>query len=161
MDDCAISKEWNGGMDLLNPALDWLCTGTVDILDFGCGTGSLLAACAARGVSGKLLGIDLAAQAVELARKKTANFPNCQFLLGSVERLRALPAKSLDGMILSNILDNLRPEDAGAVLREAARLLRESGKLWVKLNDYLTDAQIVQYGIQRLEGELLYDGLVL
>lgn len=55
MDDRAISKEWNGGMDLLNPALDWLCTGTVDILDFGCGTGSLLAACAARGVSGKLL----------------------------------------------------------------------------------------------------------
>lgn len=161
LDDSAIPKGWNGDMDLLNSALDWLCAGAHDVLDFGCGTGSLLAACGARGVSGKLLGIDLAEQAVKLARKKTANFPNCQFLHGSVELLRALPEQSIDGMILSNILDNLRPEEAETVLFEAVRLLRVDGRLWIKLNGHLPEEQIARYSIQRLDGDLLDDGLLL
>ena len=98
---------------------------------------------------------------MKLARKKSANFPNCQFLHGSGELLRALPERSFDGMILSNILDNLRPEEAEMVLSEATRLLRVGGRLWIKLNDHLSEEQIAQDSIRRVEGDLLEDGLLL
>lgn len=59
LDDSAIPREWSGGMDLLDPALDWLCAGASDVLDFGCGTGSLLAACGRAAFPGSCWGSTL------------------------------------------------------------------------------------------------------
>lgn len=139
-------------------ALNWLCQDVESILDFGCGNGSLLASCAARGVTG-LLGIDLSAEAVRCAGN--LDIPHCKIWQGSLERLADLPAHSVQGVILSNILDNLRPEDAEEALQQTRRLLTPQGKALVKLNQHLSPEQIRQWNVTVLEGDLLDDGLLL
>ncbi len=142
----------------LRKALDWLCQDAEAVLDFGCGNGSFLASCAARGVT-SLLGIDLSGEAVRCARQR--DIPHCEIWQGSVERLTDLPAHSFQGVILSNILDNLRPEDAEAALQQVHRLLTPQGRALVKLNPHLSLEQIQQWNITVLEDDLLDDGLLL
>ena len=62
---------------------------------------------------------------------------------------------------MSNILDNLYPEDAETVLNEVNRLLRPGGKLMVKLNPFLAEEQITEWGIRKIREDLLDDGLIL
>ena len=121
---------------------------------------SLLFACAYRGVE-RLVGIDLSREAVALARYAGEDLPQCQFLWGSVEKLMELPDASFDGIVLSNILDNLKPADSRTVLQETIRLLQPEGKVLIKLNPYLTREQIEAWGVRTIEGDLLDDGLLL
>lgn len=72
-----------------------------------------------------------------------------------------MESSSVDAVILSNIMDNLYPEDAAAVLTEVKRILRTNGKLLLKLNPYITAAQIKAWGIRVIEGNLLDDGMLL
>ncbi len=107
------------------------------------------------------MGIDLSREAVALARWAGEDLPQCQFLWGSVEKLMELPDTSFDGIVLSNILDNLKPTDSRAVLQETIRLLQPEGKVLIKLNPYLTREQIEAWGVRTIEGDLLDDGLLL
>ena len=140
--------------------MDWLCRGVHSVLDFGCGNGSLLFACAYRGVE-RLVGIDLSREAVALARYAGEDLPQCQFLWGSVEKLMELPDASFDGIVLSNILDNLKPADSRTVLQETIRLLQPEGKVLIKLNPYLTREQIEAWGVRTIEGDLLDDEMCI
>lgn len=152
----------NTGWKELDEALDWLCMGAEKILDFGCGNGSMLFHCALRGTK-EHLGIDLAEEGIRLARLRAEKMPagNYRFLEGSSEALSGEPDSSVDSVILSNILDNLYPEDAETVLNEANRLLRPGGKLMVKLNPFLAEEQITEWGIRKIREDLLDDGLIL
>ena len=67
----------------------------------------------------------------------------------------------MDAAILSNILDNLYPEDAKQVLAEVRRILKPGGRLLVKLNPCLTPEQIRAWGIRTVCGNLLDDGMLL
>ncbi len=146
--------------EVLNRAVDWLCRDSRAVLDFGCGSGGLSFACALRGVD-SVLGIDGAEEGVRYARACGEALPQCRFLQGSVELLKDLQEGQFDGLILSNILDNLRPEDSADVLRESARALAPGGKALVKLNPFLTAWQIQEWNIRVLEEDLLDDGLLL
>ena len=83
------------------------------------------------------------------------------FRLGGVERLCELAPCSLDAAVLSNILDNLYPKDAEKAIFECARVLKPDGKALVKLNDYVTEQQIIDWKIKVIEGRLLDDGMLL
>lgn len=144
----------------LEAGIDWLCQGTESVLDFGCGSGALLFACAFRGVK-RLLGIDLSEAAVQMARRAGCDLPQCEFQHGSLELLPGLASGSFSGVILSNILDNLRPGDSMRVLNEVARLLQPDGKALIKLNPYITPEQITAWHIIPIDGDLLDDGLLL
>lgn len=145
---------------VLEEAIDWLCRSSRRILDFGCGSGGLSFPCAFRGVE-EVIGIDPAVDAIRYASACATTLPQCRFLLGSVDQLRKLPDDSFDGVLFSNVLDNMRPEDAISALAEAHRLLRPNGKAFVKLNPYLTMEQISQWKIQSIGDDLLDDGLLL
>ena len=80
---------------------------------------------------------------------------------GGVEALDGLEAGSFDALILSNILDNLYPEDAAEVLAQAGRLLRPGGRALIKLNPWLSPEQVHAWNIRVVEGDLLDDGLLL
>ena len=67
----------------------------------------------------------------------------------------------MDSAILSNIIDNLYPDDAISVLEEIKRILKKNGKLLVKLNPFISDEQIEEYGIKKISGNLLDDGMIL
>ncbi len=146
----------------LDDAIRWLCEASYRIFDFGCGNGVLLIYCALNGTKSHL-GIDLSEQAIVTARKKAANM-SCgafEFRQGGMETLADIPDDSCDAAILSNVVDNLYPEDAMILLHECTRILNENGKLFVKLNPYLTQKQIVEWNIKTISGNLLDDGILL
>ncbi len=146
----------------LEDALSWLCERAVSVLDFGCGNGTLLLQCRLHGTQAHL-GVDLSEAGIRNAKAACAACPEGEFrfVCGGVETLRDVPSDSFDAAVLSNILDNLYPQDARAVLRETRRVLRPGGRLLVKLNPYLTEEQIRAWKISVIEGNLLDDGLLL
>ena len=157
-----LPKEATIGNDTLDQALIWLCEGANRVLDFGCGNGGLLFLCALRGTSDHF-GIDLSQEAICCAKRKAERM-RCgtfSFQQGGVEQLSMIANASFDAIILSNIIDNLYPEDANLLVDECARILKVSGKVIVKLNPYLSKEQIAEWNIKEISGNLLDDGLLL
>jgi len=150
------------GIPMLDSALTWLCDGAQKVLDFGCGNGSLLFRCALRGTQVHR-GIDFSSEAVGLAQKRAAlmNRGRYIFSVGEVSALKPIGNGSMDAALLSNILDNLIPQDSEALLNHVRRILRPGGKLLVKLNDYMTEERMTEWDVKRIEGDLLDDGLLL
>lgn len=145
---------------ILDDGITWLCDGAKAVLDFGCGSGALSFRCGFCGVQ-SVLGIDLSEEAIRLAAACAGAVPQCRFQHGSLEQLRSLPDGSFDGVILSNILDNLYPDDALELLERSAGLLRPGGKAFIKLNPLLTAEQIENWNIRQIGEDLLDDGLLL
>lgn len=150
------------GNPALDEAIEWVCEGSERVLDFGCGNGVMLMICSLLGTR-EHFGIDLSGEAIRSAKQKSAKMENGTFSFrqGGVAVLADDADASFDAVILSNILDNLFPEDALLLLCECARLLKPCGKALVKLNPYLTETQIREWGIRAIEGNLLDDGLLL
>jgi len=130
-------EESIGNSDL-DKALDWLTTNTSSIIDFGCGSGTLLYKCGLRGTKDHL-GIDISHRGINLAVKNTINNKdsNFRFIEGSVEKLKDIEDSSFDAAILSNILDNVLPDDVFLIFEEIYRILKKDGKLFLKLNHYI------------------------
>lgn len=142
--------------------LRWLCRDSESLLDFGCGNGVILMQCALLGTRNHI-GIDLSENAVSLARQYAALHPAARFdfLTGDVTRLKEIADQSMDGIIASNIIDNLTPEDAQCAITEIHRILKKHRKLLLKVNDYLTEEQIRAWNIKPIRGNFLDDGLFL
>lgn len=160
--DLSVPQGNSTGWEELDKALDWLCDGTSYVLDFGCGIGTMLFLCANRGTK-KHIGIDLSVEGIECAEicSNMMNNGEYQFHVGSVEQLRSIEDKSVDAIILSNIIDNLYPEDARIVLLECSRILKTNGKILVKLNPYITPEQIWEWKMIELEKDVYDDGFIL
>jgi SAM-dependent methyltransferase len=122
----------------LEAGLRWLSADARQVLDFGCGTGRLLFRCLGLGVA-EVVGIDISPNAVALARRTAERHgltARSRFAVGSLAELREIVDHAYDGAMLSNVLDNILPDDARAVLAEMQRVVKPGGKLLVKLNDY-------------------------
>lgn len=101
------------------------------VLDLGSGGGIDVLLSARRvGPAGKAYGLDMTDEMVELARRNQteAGVENVEFLKGSIEEI-PLGDDSVD-VVISNCVINLSA-DKGAVLREAARVLRPGGRFAV------------------------------
>ncbi len=110
-----------------NPtALAVLSPGQI-VLDLGSGGGIDVFLSARRvGPTGKVYGLDMTPEMVDLARKNQieAKIDNAEFLLGTIENI-PLPDQSVD-VIISNCVINLAA-DKDVVLREAFRVLKPGG----------------------------------
>lgn len=150
------------GIEAFDTGLAWLCEGSVRILDFGCGDGTLLFICALMGTQHHI-GIDLSEIAIEKAHIRTKKFGGgaFNFIWGGVEQLKTIETDRLDAVILSNIIDNLYPQDMALVLQAVHRILKKGGKVLVKLNPFITQDQIEEWDIKIIEDDLLDDGFVL
>lgn len=155
-------KSRTSGNAAFDRGLQWLTEDAETVLDFGCGNGILLFLCSLYGTSAHT-GIDLFPAAVRSASERAKNAPHgtFRFICGSLDALRGLETASADAVVLSNIIDNLYPEDAAAVLAEIRRILRKNGRILLKLNPYLTAEQIAAWNIRVIRGNLLDDGMVL
>lgn len=142
----------------LDLALDWLTANISSIIDFGCGNGSLLIKCMMRGTSFHY-GIDLSEKAIDQAKRRIPDEKINQFCfeVGGVESLKNIKSKSFDGAILSNIVDNVIIEDALTILNEINRIVKEEGKIFFKINSYLTKELIKEWNIKELESGLLLE----
>lgn len=152
----------SSGNEILDKGIQWLCKGTSTILDFGCGRGKILFLCSFYGTK-KHIGIDFSQNAVKNAQEIAAQMlhGDFQFIHGGIDQLAEVKDSSIDAVVLSNIIDNLFPEDAQLVLEETARILREKGKVLVKLNPFITETQIKEWEIKIIEDNLLDDGFIL
>jgi SAM-dependent methyltransferase len=99
------------------------------VLDLGSGGGIDVLLSARRvGPSGKVYGLDMTDEMLELARgnAEQAGVANVEWLKGVIEEI-PLPDASVD-VVISNCVINLSPDKA-KVLRETARVLRPGGRL--------------------------------
>ncbi|GAA2310087.1 class I SAM-dependent methyltransferase [Streptomyces kunmingensis] len=101
----------------------WLPPTPGDLLDLGCGTGSVSLLAAERGH--RVTGVDFAPNMVERARIKLANH-DAEFLVGDAAS-PPVPAASYDVVLVRHVLWAL-PEPAAA-LRHWVTLLRPGGRL--------------------------------
>jgi ArsR family transcriptional regulator len=112
--------------------LDLTVTAAVgDLLDIGCGRGSLLKLLATR--ANRAVGVDIDADARQVARAELmlAGIPGCSLRQGDMYRLPFEDAE-FDTIILDDVL--LDADDPLQALREASRLLKESGRLLILLS---------------------------
>jgi 2-polyprenyl-3-methyl-5-hydroxy-6-metoxy-1,4-benzoquinol methylase len=101
-----------------------------NILEVGCGAGSLLASLAESGYR-RLAGVDLALPAVEKANQRLGPYG----LAGRVRQatvgdlLEAGHVQAFDVILLCDVLEHIPRERAGSLLAEARQLLRAGGML--------------------------------
>ncbi len=94
------------------------------VLDLGCGGGLIAIPLLKKGVS--VVGIDISKESIAAA-KRAANGDG-EFFVGDITSID-LPAQQFDCVLIADVLDHIPKYEN--VLREAERLLRPGGKLFV------------------------------
>lgn len=150
------------GIEAFDRGLSWCCINADSVLDFGCGSGTVLFLCALNGTKHNI-GIDLSAEAIQKAELKKSSIKNAdfKFIAGGIEKLQDIKSESLDAVILSNIVDNLYPEDAKRLMEEVYRILKNKGRVFVKINPFIKEEDVAKYGLKSVDGYLSDDGLPL
>ncbi len=157
------------GNEKFDRCLEWAFSGSETVVDFGCGNGMLLFIAEKHGTR-QHIGIDISQAAISAANtfaKKMYGAIDCTakpsfcFMQGSVEKLMCVGSNFCDTVIVSNIIDNLYPDDAEELIDEVYRILKPNGKVFVKLNSFISEKLIREWNIKKISGNLLDDGLIL
>jgi ubiquinone/menaquinone biosynthesis C-methylase UbiE len=130
VDEAKLSGEDGFAVRALHRAiLDLTVTAPIgDLLDVGCGRGSLLKLLASR--AHRAVGVDIDANARQLARAELlfAGLPNCSLRKGDMYRL-PFSAAEFNTVIIDDVLADAH--DPVRALKEARRLLKPGGRLFI------------------------------
>ena len=129
-DDVAKAGDANLGLGCGNPLALAAIEPGMTVLDLGSGAGfDAFLARERVGESGRVIGVDMTDDMLELARKNAAarGVTNVEFRKGFIEKL-PVAGNSID-LVISNCVINLSP-DKPAVFAEIARVLKPGGQFW-------------------------------
>jgi len=104
--------------------------GDEQVLDIGCGTGTLsrdIAAELSDKTQSRCTGLDAAEKMIEIAKRKAAGIPNIHFDAAIAEHL-PYESKSFDAMVSSFFFHHIHFELKEQVLAETARVLKPGGR---------------------------------
>ncbi|MFP4460666.1 MAG: class I SAM-dependent methyltransferase [Thermotogota bacterium] len=145
--------------EAIEKSIDWLCQNKGKILDFGCGNGTLLLrAVFLSGGSG--LGIDLSNRAIKQANEASNKLDlsdKTEFVTGSIECLNEYDNHSFEGVILSNIVDNLLPSDGLSLIDTIKKKMKKGGRLFLKMNDYREKEKMFKAGALEIADNLFLE----
>ncbi len=99
------------------------------ILDAGCGPGRDSRRFSELGYS--VTGVDLAEKMVELARRLS---PSCAFSVMDIRKME-FPDASFDGVWMNTSMIFVRKSDASGVIAEASRVLKDGGRMFVRVKE--------------------------
>ena len=118
------------------------------IVDVGCGNGAYLALLARRGFAGRVLGIDLSAGMLAVARERLGEAPNPPGLVNADATALPLRDRSADLVLAPHMLYHV-PDPARA-LRELHRITRPGGQVVIVLNgtDHMGQLREVVAGVR-------------
>jgi SAM-dependent methyltransferase len=116
--------------------LDGLRAG-LDVLDVGCGPGTITVDLAGRVAPGTVVGVDRATEVIEQARTRTGRPTNAHFEVGDIYALD-YPDDSFDLVHAHQVLQHL--SDPVAALREMRRVCRPGGLVGARDADYASFA---------------------
>ena len=124
----------------------------LDVLDLGCGTGTLAIALAGAPGGARVTGIDGEPEILAIARRKRSA-ERVELVEGLVDALPFADA-SFDRVVTSLVLHHLQPRVKRATLAEARRVLRPGGRVhvadWGMAQDRLM--RVLFAGLQVLDG---------
>jgi ubiquinone/menaquinone biosynthesis C-methylase UbiE len=102
------------------------------VLEIGCGTGTLTLAAKTRvGVSGEVVGIDIAPEMIEVARRKAVRKSiDVLFQVGGLENI-PFPDNRFDTVMCSLMIFHMPDEVRGKGFKEIYRVLKSGGHLFI------------------------------
>ena len=109
---------------------DRLAGGHLSLVDAGCGAGGFLVWASGTGAFDRLCGIDISAEAVELARHAV---PGAELQVAPVDGI-PFPDASFDLAALNDVLQHVDEGSVAGAVRELRRVLRDGGTLFVRTN---------------------------
>lgn len=121
----------NLGLGCGNPTALALIKEGETVLDLGSGAGlDCFLAADKVGKSGKVIGVDMTEEMIEMARENAKNqgYTNVEFKLGDIEKL-PIEDNSID-VVISNCVVNLAP-DKSKVFNEVYRVLNKGGRMYI------------------------------
>ena len=124
------------------------------VLDVGCGTGLVGRALRARGFAGRLLGIDISAASLEVARECGAYH---SLERADLQERLAFDDDSVDAVVCVGVMTYL--PDVEAVWREFARVARPGGLVVVTQREDLWETRSCQTVVDRLHAEGVWSPL--
>lgn len=133
--------------DVLRECIDHLAARGVihvgaTVADVGCGFGA--ASLAAKGHGAVVVGVDIDAEAVSIARSRAIGIPQALFIQGDAEAL-PLASESIDVAVLLHVLEHVR--SPARAIDEAIRVVRPGGYLYVVCPNYLMTFREPHYGV--------------
>ncbi|MFW5898359.1 MAG: class I SAM-dependent methyltransferase [Candidatus Saliniplasma sp.] len=154
-EDMDFDRDQPISVEEIEDGLKWLAKGSNSMIDFGCGNGKLLLRCSAFGVD-RLVGIDISFKAIstaeELARDNDLSEKSF-FRTGGISSLSDFEENEFDGGMISNVLDNLLPDDGRRLLKEYNRIIKPGGNVLLKLNDHIDPETLEGWGAEEMSDD--------
>ncbi len=154
---------WHRGMRDIGAALlgERLTPGEQSLLDVGCGTGGYLEWAKTTGRFARLAGIDVSAEALELAHERV---PEAELALSGAGRI-SFDDCSFDLVSLNDVLQHIHQNEIAASLAELHRVLRPGGALLLRTNGARHARQDAAdwrvYDVETLRAELEQGGFTV